>query len=136
MSLHAFFACLPTAAPSIGQGTLAYIPYNEPGFYRYRMDGNWIDRGDLVYSGRAGDFYEFDFQNGVRLTHKNGFDGIGVNIYLDGVQQNTTPLYLTTGQVYFEAHPNTAAVKTLRVEIADRTYQDYYLQTGVDIWRP
>jgi hypothetical protein len=124
-----------TAAPDAADnGTLVAVPYTDAGF-RYRQDGNWIDRGDLAYSSKLGDFWEYDYQKGIRLTHQNSFDGIGVNVYVDGVKQNSTPLYLVTGEVYFEAHPNTATTKTLRVEIADQTNEVYLLQTGLDIWQ-
>ena len=127
-------AAVPTD-PDIGPGTLVAIGYQDAGF-RFKPDGNFVDRGDLYYSSTLGDWWEYDYHNGIRLTHKSGFDGIGVNIYVNGVQQNTAgPVYLQSGVVYFEAHPNTASRKTVRVEIADKTYQDFLLQTGLDLWR-
>ena len=130
---HSFFFYY-TAEPDAGDnGTVVAVPYTDAGF-RYRPDGNWVDRGDLLYSSTINDYYEYDITKGARLTHKGGFDGIGVNIYLANVKQNTTPIYLVSGQVYFEVHPNTLTVKPLRVEIADKTYQDFCLQTGLDVW--
>jgi hypothetical protein len=126
-----YYTAEPDAA---GYGTLVAVPYTDAGF-RYRPDGNWIDRGDVAYSSTPNDWWEYDFTKGIRLTHKSGFDGIGVNVFVDGIKQNYTPIYITTGDVYFEAHPNTATTRTLRVQIADRTYQDFLLQTGLDIWQ-
>jgi hypothetical protein len=124
-----------TAAPAVADnGTLVAIAYSDAGF-RYRPDGNFVDRGDLKYSNLNGDWWEYDFTKGVRLTHKSGFDGVGVDIYVSGVKQNATPVYLATGVVYFEIHPNTATVKTVRVVIADQSSQSFHLQTGLDIWQ-
>jgi hypothetical protein len=122
-----------TAAPAAADnGTLVAIPYTDAGF-RYRPDGNFVDRGDLKYSAQPGDWWEYDFTKGVRLTHKSGFDGIGVDVYLNGVLQSRQ--YLVSGVVYFEVHPNTATTKTVRVVIVDQANQSFHLQTGLDIWQ-
>lgn len=122
-----------TAAPAAADnGTLVAIPYTDAGF-RYNPAGFFADRGDLKYSAQLGDWWEYDFTKGVRLTHKSGFDGVGVDVYLNGVLQSRQ--YLVSGQVYFEVHPNTATIKTVRVVIADQANQNFHLQTGLDIWQ-
>ena len=122
-----------SAAPDTSDnGTLVAIPYTDAGF-RYRPSGGFVDRGDLKYTSTPSDWWEYDYQKGMRLTHKNGFDGIVVNLYVSGnfLRQET----LVTGQIYFEAHPNTATIKTIRVEIANQANQQYLLQTGLDLWQ-
>ena len=123
-----------TAVPdTTANGTLVAVAYDDS-HIRYKPMGNFVDRGDLAYTGQLGDWWEYDFANGVRLTHQAGFDGAGVNVYVDGQLQNSAPLFLISGQVYFETHPNTATTKTVRVELADQSQQHFLLQTGLDTW--